>query len=329
MPRRNFQHYIPRFFLNGFSCDGSHIWTFSRRDGLQRRRVENVFGEQHLYSQKTVDRTNRASKSFELTKFEQSVQKDPRPYERDAIGKLESAAAPIVRHLIDQLRHGRIPPMRNTADILTLQRFLYLSARRTPESQIRVFADLYREADRSAFQRIRNSVPYNDEYSFETAEELYCQFPIARRIRDIHRENVAAQFAAGVDRQDDIEGFCANNDMVILHCQDTSRRFIIGSYGYAIVTTIGAQGVGRTAVCPVASDVAIRFVKSENRYGLCRVFPRRVHQTNLAIAELSHTIAGHSKELVLQYKDYVRSVENERFDRIEETPHKDANHLDC
>ena len=199
MPRRNFQHYIPRFFLNGFSCDGSHIWTFSRRDGLQRRRVENVFGEQHLYSQKTVDRTNRASKSFELTKFEQSVQKDPRPYERDAIGKLESAAAPIVRHLIDQLRHGRIPPMRNTADILTLQRFLYLSARRTPESQIRVFADLYREADRSAFQRIRNSVPYNDEYSFETAEELYCQFPIARRIRDIHRENVAAQFAAGVE----------------------------------------------------------------------------------------------------------------------------------
>ena len=329
MPRRNFQHYIPRLILKNFSCDGSHIRTFSKRDGLQKRRVENVFGEQHLYSRKNVDRTNRASKSFEPRKFEQSVQKDPGPYERDAIGNLESAAAPIVRHLIEQIRHGRVPPIRNTAEIFILQRFLYLSARRTPESQIRVFADRYREADRSAFQMIRDSVPYNDDYSFETAKELYCQFPIARRIRDIHRENVAARFAAGVDRQDDIEGFCANNDMLILHCQDTSRRFIIGSYGYAIVTTIGPQGVGRTAVYPIASDVAVRFVKSENRYGLCRVFPRRVHQTNLAIAEISHTIAGHSKELVLQYKDYVRSVDSERLDRIEETPENNANHLDC
>ena len=309
MPRRSFQHYIPRFILSNFSCDGNSIFTYSEKDGLVVHRIENVFGERHLYSRQSVDTANRASKSFELTKFEQSVHKDPEPYERNVIGKLESDAAPIIRHLIEQVRHARVPVIKGFSEVNTLKQFLYLSARRTPESNERVFNERYREADGSAFRQIRASVPYNDDYSFDTAEELYYQFPIAKRIRDIERGNTAARSAAGIDRQDDIKNVLANNDLFILTCRNTPRRFIIGSYGYALVTTNGTQGVRRTAVFPIAPDIAIRFVESRNRYGVGPIKPRRVHQTNLAIAEVSHTIAGHSKELVLRYKDYVRSLD--------------------
>ena len=307
MPRRNFQHYIPRFILKNFSDDGCHIWTYSHKDGVQNRRIDSMFGQKHLYSKKTVDRTNRASISPKIDMFEQSVRKDPVPYERNEIGKLESDAAPIVQHLIEQVRRDRLPPIEHFSEITTLQQFLYLSARRTPESHIRVWADWYREADHSAFQQIRDSVPNSPDYSFNTPEELYFRFPIAKRIRDIERENARARFAAGIDRQDDIRNFCANNDLLILHCKNTRRRFIIGSFGYAIVITNSSHRFGKTAVFPIAYDMAIRFEESQGRFGIGPILSRKVHQTNIAMAELSHTIAGHSKALVLQYKDHVRS----------------------
>ena len=242
MPRRHFQHYIPQFILRNFAYDDRRIWTYSHSNGLQSRQIDSVFGKRHLYSMKTIDETNPASESFELSKFEQSVRKDPGPYDENLIGKLEDASAPIIQHLIDQVRQGR-KPIENFEDVCTLQQFLYLSARRTPESQEQVFGCEYVKIEDFALERFRDQFADDHEVVVSSPTELFQQYPVGERIRNIVRENSLAQFAAGVDRKRDIRAFCENTDLLILYCHDTEKRFVIGSYGYAIVTSTSKKRI--------------------------------------------------------------------------------------
>lgn len=115
-----------------------------------------------------------------------------------------------------------------------------------------------------------------------------------------------AGYSAGVNMEPDIENFCADNGIVILACNDTPRRFIIGSFGFGIVTTHGTKGFGRVFVFPIAPDIAIRLAGTKDRCDVFQVPSVSVRQTNISISEMSHTIAGQSKNLVLDYKDYVK-----------------------
>lgn len=142
------QHYIPRFILRNFSCDG-HIWTFSRNKGLLRQNTAKVFRTDHLYSKKTIDTNNRSNKSSDLSIYEQSVKKDPCPYDHEMIGRLESSAAPVVAEIIERVRRGNGPPKEiPERDLITLKKFLYLTARRTPESHDHVFSDVLKNIDK-------------------------------------------------------------------------------------------------------------------------------------------------------------------------------------
>ena len=305
----DFQHYIPQFILRNFSHNKKNIWTYSAPKGLEERTIKTVFGQRHLYSEKAVDFRNRASRSIDPKTFEQSIRKDPEPYDRNVIGRMETTAAPIVEHLIERTRLGR-QPIRNFEQVSLLQQFLYLTARRTPESQINVLGDSYRDADEWAFRRIKSRVD-DKQYSFDSIDEMYRLNPTTRRIREIARENHSAEFAAGISpaMQADIRRFCEDTGLLILSCRRAQRQFIIGSYGYAIVVrTSTTSDYSKAAVFPLSPDVAIVITDHPKKYGVGDIFPILVHQTNIAMAEHSHTIAGASKGILLNYSRYVKST---------------------
>ena len=307
MPRRQFQHYIPRFILRNFAYDDSRLWTHSHSNGLQRKQIDSVFGKRHLYSIKTVNETGRSVESFELSKFEQRIQKDPGPYDKNAIGRLEDTTAPIIQHLIEQVKRGCNPIIKND-DLWVLKQFLYLSFRRTPESQERIFGREIAERDERAFESIRKQVAGDPRFAFTSPEEMFQKFPFTRRIRDMARENSFARIAAGVDGQESTRDFCENTELNFLFCHNTARRFIIGSQGYAVVTSTSQEsGFMRSTVFPISPEIAVLIVHNSQRgYKMIPIPPYRIHQTNVAIAEQSRMIAGNSKELVLKYKDFVR-----------------------
>ena len=274
MPRRHFQHYIPRLILKNFAYDDTRIWTYSHSDGLQQKRIGSVFGKRHLYSMKTIDQTNPKSHSFELSEFEQSIQKDPRPYETSIINRIETATDPIIQHMIEQVKHRR-QPIRNFEDVCTLQEFLYLTARRTPESQEQVFRCEYTKLEDLAFEMLKTQIADDQEFSFTSSNEMYLKVPVAKRIRNLVRENSLARFAAGVDRLADVRNFCENTELQILYCHNTAKRFVIGSYGYAIVTLTSRKGgFTRSAVFPISSEIAIRIITNPQQgYALSPIFP--------------------------------------------------------
>ena len=280
----DYQHYIAQFILRNFSHSKTTIWTYSAQKGLEERSTKTVLGQSHLYSQKEVDFRNRASKSMAPKTFEQSVRKDPDPYDRSVIGKLETDAAPIIERLIHEIRLGN-DPIREPGHICTLQEFLYLSARRTPESQESVLGDRYSEADAAAFREIKKTVD-SKQYPFGGIDEMYRLYPVSRRIREIAKENHSAVFAAGVSSamRADVKRFCHDTGLLFLHSPEGRRQFIIGSYGYAIaVRTSATSEYSKAAVFPLAPDVAVVLTDKPREYGVGQIFPRLVHQTNISI----------------------------------------------
>ena len=303
------QHYVPQFILRNFSCnEGVDIWTYARNEGAERKKIEKVFCGRHITSLKTIDATNRSRRSSNLKTFEQSIRKDTKIYERDIIGTLETDAAPIIHRIIGLARREQLPQL-DSKEANILKHFCLLSARRTPESQVRMRTTDNRDL---AFDLMKQKADQED-VPFGDKDEMYRRIPAVKRINDIIMENTDAKLAAGVlpNMGTDAERFCRKVGLQVLYCGRTRRRLVIGSYGYAIVTRYLETKCDRVAFFPVSSEVAISLTNLPHEEHLHVASAREVRQINIASAELSHTIAGRAKEDLLDYQEHV-GVEYER-----------------
>ena len=224
-----YDHYIPQFILRNWSIDRTHIWTYSRKSGVQRKRIDKVFGGRNLYARKSIDSTNSASTSADPRKFRQSVRSDPHPYDRDTMGPLESAAAPIIKRIIVRVKRGH-RPLESRRDAEILQQFLFLTVRRTPESQQRIFEDSTKQADELGLAILNDRLKDSQyDYSFQSLEDLHEQFPHTEIVRDVVRSNTLAQFSAGATPKlrAEIKRFCEETGFLILSTNDTPGQFIV------------------------------------------------------------------------------------------------------
>ena len=299
------QHYVAQFILRNFSDDDAHIWTYEDKQGERKEKIEKVFAQRHITSYKTVDRSNRSSRSSNAKTFEQSIKKDTEVYEKEAIGKLEARAAPIIRRVILRAHHGQHPELSGAQSML-LKQFLFLSARRTPESQARI-----RSTDDPdlAFKVLRQKA-LHEGVPFSDRDEMYRRIPSIKRMNDIVMENADATFAAGVapNVKSEAERFCREAGIGVLYCGHIHRRFIIGSFGYAIVTRQSGERYTRVAVFPMSPEVAIFPIDRPQEEMLIPIEPRYVHQINISSAECSHKIVGKTQEHMLQYQRHVRTA---------------------
>ena len=299
-----YQHYIPQFILGNFSCDeGVCIWTYKRNDGVARKKIERIFRGRHITSLKSIDTTNRSSRSSTLKTFEQSIRKDTRIYERDIIGALETDAAPIIHRIIDFARREQLPQL-NSKEANILKHFFFLSARRTPESQARMRTTDNRDL---AFDLMKQKADQED-VPFDDRDEMYRRIPPVRRINDITMQNTDAKLAAGVlpNMGMEAEKFCRKVGLQVLYCGRTRRRFVIGSYGYAIVTRHLEKKCDRVAFFPVSPEVAISLTDLPHEEHFHRASGKEVRQINIDSAELSHTIAGHNQDDLIDFQEHVR-----------------------
>ena len=298
-----YEHYISEFVLRHFSEDKVRIWICENEGDPQQRKIKKVFGGHNITSLKTIDTSNRASKSMNPKTFEQSVRKDTEVYEKDVIGKLESDAAPIIQRIVDDAPKNRLPSL-SPEEITVVKRFLVLSTRRTPESQDRIKSQNDPDFAFDLMKRMvdKENIPFGDK------EEMYHQVPPIKRMNDMVLENTDARFAAGVIPTVELETeeFCRKIGIAVAYSGSTRSRFIIGSYGYAIVTRNLGTGYDRVAYFPVSPNVAISVTSRPDRAYVYPVEANEVRQTNISIAELSHAIAGSTKDGLLTYQRYVK-----------------------
>ena len=121
--------------LRNFCDDGGFLWVGDQSAGIAiRRNLRNVFVEGNLYS--THDYIH-GTDSYE--------------YEH-ALSKIEGNAKAAISSIIEQVRGGRNPHLGSELN-KHLKKFVLALARRTPESQERVFT----ESDRN-FEEVFDSV---------------------------------------------------------------------------------------------------------------------------------------------------------------------------
>ncbi len=273
-------HYIPQMLLRNFCDDEGVLWVGDKvRGKCYRTTPKNVFAERNLYSHHDY---SRGTDSYE--------------YEQ-VLSRIESNAKSAISNVIDQARAG-LNPRLNLAMDRRLKEFVIAMARRTPESQDRVFS----EADRS-FEEVFDTVAKDllRSAGYDVPEQDWFDLdPGISKIKRTMKANQSANFAAGAHHilEDDTKRFSRETGWGLALIELPKRSFVIGSHGLTVMQD-GASSGGNWL--PVAHDVAIQVTAFPDRgfkFRLNRERESIIRSINRATAAHSDIIAGRSEALV-------------------------------
>ena len=277
-PRRN--HYIPEMLLKNFCDDGGLLWIADQERGkCYQTNPKKVFVKNNLYVNHDY---SRATDSYE--------------YE-DTLSKIESKAEPAISSLIEQVRCGRNPRLDPELDD-HFKKFVIALARRTPESQEKVFSELDIDFE-EVFDNVAADVLRQGGYEVPE-KEWFERDPDVLKLKQVAKSNHRANFAAGdhpLLRQD-AEQFSREVVWGIARICLPRRSFVIGSHGLTIVERDGSI---KGSWLPIAHDVAIWFTGFPNK-GYMLYLDRKkesiIKTINRATVAQSGIIAGRSETLV-------------------------------
>ena len=286
-------HYIPRMLLRNFYNGSGTLWIGDRQQGsTYETSAVNAFVRKRFYTRYLYPRGTSAGSDI---KFEQSDE-----YEI-ALARIESAAAPALRRIIESARRRECPelPLRMRD---SWKHFYLAMARRTPESQERVKADerpfpdiFYEAAARKA-----------DEDGFDLPDQasLYADPRVVYLMRRVEN-NVNARFAAGTSsrERDEDERFCREHGLAIAAITFSLRKdsFVIGSHGLAMVS--GPRHI-RGSWLPIARDVAIAAGTQPQRESLMLLDRSQEH----LVTCINDSSARHSQIIAGPRRKFIRRV---------------------
>lgn len=273
-------HYIPQMLLRNFCDDKGVLWVGDKeRRKCYRTTPKNVFVERNLYSHHDY---SRRTDSYE--------------YEQ-ALSRIESNAKPAISNVIDQARADLNPRLNLEMD-RRLKEFVIAMARRTPESQDRVFG----EADRS-FEEVFDTVAkdFLRGAGYDVPEQGWFDLdPGVLKLKRTMKANHSANFAAGEHHilQEEAKRISRETGWGLALIELPNRSFVIGSHGLTVMQDETSSGGNWL---PVAHDVAIQITAFPGRGFILRLNRDResiIRSINSATVAQSDIIAGRSEALV-------------------------------
>ena len=288
------QHYVPKMLLKHFCDNEGTIWVGdTRTKKVWRSKPCKALKVRHLY---TRDSLKMESNYFPAKDYGCE----------EALGRLESAASPIIEHAIGQARAHRCSLISSEADRV-IKEFMFTMARRTPESQQRVisarsFEDTFYQAAKTMADRERHPLP--------DKEELYKSIEVLRLVQRV-KGNVFAKFAVGDDERvvEQVQKLNAETGLAFLVAAMPSRDFVIGSHGIGIMEC--AHDASHSFL-PIAHDVCVWPTSDPDRtvlhiLGNSDSWP--IDRMNKATSARSKQIVGRTHRLI---HSILQSVSNPR-----------------
>ena len=279
------QHYIPKMLLKHFCDDSGYLWVGDRQSGkVWKKKPKDVFKIRDLYTNFSVDsETDDSShKSYE--------------YE-NALGKIETETAPILKDIIEQVRRKKIYQLSSNENIV-FKRFMFSIVRRTPESQRRLvqtkdFEDIFREVAKECATKQGHSLP--------NKETLDKKLQTVREVK--HAEhNVDAKYAAGDDprMQETEKSFCDETGLAFFRIGTPKRSFVIGSHGISILKIANDAEQG---CLPISHDVCVMTTPYPDETALYPLDNGNelawfIKKLNESTATCSRQVAGRSESLI-------------------------------
>ena len=277
-PKRN--HFVPEMLLKNFCDDRGFLWVGDQERGkCYSTKPTNVFVKGKLYVKQDY---SQATDSYE--------------YEY-ALSKIESSARPAISSLIEQVRCGsnpRLDPELNKH----FKEFVIALARRTPESQERVFTDSDRNLE-EVVDSVAKELLMQAGYDVPE-QDWFDRDPDVLKLKRIMKSNHSANFAAGEHHllQQETERFSRETGWGVALICLPKRSFVIGSHGLTIIRRGGSIG---GSWLPIAHDVAIQVTAFPDRgFRLCLDHKNEsiIKSINTETAAQSNIIAGRSEALI-------------------------------
>lgn len=277
-PRRH--HYIPEMLLRNFCDAGGVLWVGDKKRGKHYKTTpKNVFVERNLYSNRDY---NRGTDSYE--------------YEQ-ALSIIESNAKPAISSVIEQMRGERNPRLALELD-RRLKEFVIAIARRTPESQERVFGESdgsFEEAFDSVAKHLLKGAGYD-----VPEQDWFDQDPGVLKLKRTMKSNHSANFAAGEHHilQEESQRFSRETGWGFALIELPNRSFVIGSHGLTIMDENASLGGNWL---PISHDVAIQVTAFPDQgFRLCLDDKNEsiIKSINRATTAQSDIIVGRSEALI-------------------------------
>ena len=287
LSRRN--HYIAEFIVRNFADTSGRLHVFDKERGkLYQPKPKKAFVEKR--------RNVRYSDGGEQNDFEVE----------EELSKIESAAAPAIRRIIESARKGDFPklsPKHRNA----WKPFFFTSLLRSPEHGPLILNELGSErALDEAFDRIlqQQGLPTPDK-------GVYDLDPQWANVKEMSRHNNIATFAAGMPPQvkSELERYAHQVGLLVGVIQDSSTEFILGSCAAVVIASQGKSDSMSGTWFPISYDVAIGLSPFPDREFLLPLGPAEVQRINNASYEQSEIIAARSKS---QLRPFMQSTSKER-----------------
>lgn len=285
------QHFVPRFYLEGFS---SSCWlsVFDRASGeIRKQRPKNVAVVTNLYT--FEDKYDR--KRFDLEIL---------------FGQIESAAAPILKSLAEGRRI-------NAAERETFAVFIGLAAARTPAA-IEETTKVYEE-----FVKANSYLTMTDEEKiFNDLLKMKgpsANIPLLRnQARTLAKMAREGTYDVKIDKgyarsrslkvMETISRALLNRDWMILHASSEGESFLTSDSPVTLLPTsttarglpIGYSSPHAQILFPLNSKSALVASGTLGRTGHCNIESEKLHRFNLAVAEHCHKNVFGGDEVLLK-----------------------------
>ena len=295
LPRRN--HFNPEMILKNYSNEKGQVWV---NDGARtyQTHIKNVFVIRDLYANWDW------SSIPEGASYEEFLASVPRTYGyEDQLTDIEGAAEPVVTKIIEQVRNQDrflLDPRERD----TLKRFVFASARRTPEAQNR--AAMFSEVV-DAFYEAAKQVAEANNYPLPDKESLYTD-PRVCHIRDMVLSNTKARFAAGDHRDLEAEEqkFTQETGLVVAVIRDQCEQFVLGSHGITLLDGSLLQYLPAISWLAVAPDMCIGITAFPDRDFIMELSARNSGREIVSL--MNRSTATQSERIIGASEDQVRSL---------------------
>ena len=296
VPRHH--HYIPVMLLSNFCDDSGRIWM-SNGEKIYPTIPGKAFKKRNLYAKWDF---GHPQEGIEHDEFINSVE---RTYEYEGIlSEIEDKATPAVQQIIEQARLGECPRLPLGLRY-SWKRFLFAIARRTPESQVRLWSA---KDPSDAFFEAATYVAHSDDYPLPTQEILY-QDDRMVELQGIVTSNTNAKFAAGDHPilEEEEERFSRKTGLCVAIIRIPGKSFAIGSHGLAILKPSYKKDPAAGSWLPISHDVAVGVTTFPDREFLTLLDrsnggSRMISKINRASAKVSEAIAGRYEPLIRSLK---------------------------
>lgn len=267
-------HYVPEFLIWNFEAPNGRVYFYDKdrpKKGIEERNPGNILYQKHIYTRTHSNGSKDVQQELDYA-------------------KLEHAVAPVVVHIVESARSGKLPNLTIEQKGLW-DAFLYEQWRRVPDLHDALFTpELYDNITRRTIADLERLRPLRPD-----ERELINDPKFTRMMLHNARVNLLGSRSANVMQ------VLGSRAIAIVRLTKPNKSFVLGSRPVVKLTTSSNTHLSHPEVefwLPIAPDVLAGIGRHDGEELLLPASDDFVRGFNLSVFKHSTKVVARSKQLL-------------------------------